>query len=207
MARRPTAPATSPRWSPETAVTGSAASRGHNFGLGATVRAGHTSPTMTGTPPERRIAMAQLADLEVDHHADNVDEFDSFVRGRTPALLRAAYLLTGDQHLAEDLVQSALARTHRRWAHLHHEGNAEAYTRKTMYHLQVSWWRRPKVAESMPGDLPELRAGHDHAEVTSTRVALRRALLRLTPKQRAVLVLRFFEDHSEAETAELLDIA
>src|SRR5262245_55816737 len=51
-------------------------------------------------------------------------EFDLFVRGRTPALLRAAYLLTGDQHLAEDLVQAALARTHRRWAYLHHEGNA-----------------------------------------------------------------------------------
>lgn len=147
----------------------------------------------------------------IDQRLATVDrlatEFDSFVRGRTPALLRAAYLLTGDQHLAEDLVQSALARTHRRWANLHHEGNAEAYTRKTMYHLQVSWWRRPKVAESMPGDLPEPRAGYDHAEVTSTRVALRRALLRLTPKQRAVLVLRFFEDRSEGETAELLDIA
>jgi RNA polymerase sigma factor (sigma-70 family) len=76
-----------------------------------------------------------------------------------------------------------------------------------MYHLQVSWWRRPKVAESMPGDLPEPRGGYDHAEVASTRIALRRALLRLTPKQRAVLVLRFFEDHSEAETAELLNIA
>ena len=135
-------------------------------------------------------------------------EFDSFVRGRTPALLRAAYLLTGDQHLAEDLVQSALARTHRHWSQLHHEGNAEAYTRKVMYHLQVSWWRRPKVAESMTGDLPEpRRGGHDFADTASTRLTLRRALLKLTPKQRAVLVLRFFEDHSEAETAELLGIA
>ncbi len=135
-------------------------------------------------------------------------EFDSFVRGRTPALLRAAYLLTGDQHLAEDLVQSALARTHRHWAPLHHEGNPEAYTRKTMYHLQVSRWRRPKVAESMPGDLPEPgRGGYVHTGMAGTRLTLRRALLRLTPKQRAVLVLRFFEDHSEAETAELLGIA
>lgn len=135
-------------------------------------------------------------------------EFDSFVRGRTPALLRAAYLLTGDQHLAEDLVQSALARTHRHWSRLHHEGSAEAYTRKVMYHLQVSWWRRPRVAESMPGELPEpRRGGYDQAEAANTRLTLRRALLRLTPKQRAVLVLRFFEDHSEAETAELLGVA
>jgi DNA-directed RNA polymerase specialized sigma24 family protein len=71
-------------------------------------------------------------------------EFDSFVHARTPSLLRSAYLLTGDQHLAEDLVQSALARTHRAWKSLHEAGNAEAYTRKTMYHLQVSWWRRQK---------------------------------------------------------------
>jgi RNA polymerase sigma-70 factor (sigma-E family) len=133
-------------------------------------------------------------------------EFDLFVRGRTPGLLRAAYLLTGDQHLAEDLVQSALARTHRRWTQLHHEGNAEAYTRKTMYHLQASWWRRRKVVESMPGDLPELSRSYDHAELISTRLMLLRALLRLTPKQRTVLVVRFFEDQSERQTAELLGI-
>ena len=107
-----------------------------------------------------------------------LSEFDSFVRTRTPALLRSAYLLTGDQHLAEDLVQSALARTHRSWNRLHHSGNAEAYTRKTMYHLQVSWWRRRRVPESMPGDLPEPRGGDsapDHAHQTSLRLTLRAA--------------------------------
>lgn len=140
---------------------------------------------------------------------DPLTEFDSFVRTRTPALLRSAYLLTGDQHLAEDLVQSALARTHRSWNRLHRSGNAEAYTRKTMYHLQVSWWRRRRVPESMPGDLPEPRGGgsvSDHAQQTSLRLTLKSALLRLSPKQRAVLVLRFFEDRSEAETADLLGV-
>jgi DNA-directed RNA polymerase specialized sigma24 family protein len=83
-----------------------------------------------------------------------VDEFHSFVRARTPALLRRAYLLTGDQHLAEDLVRSALARTHRSWPRLHDSGNAEAYTRKTMYHLQVFRWRRGRVAESLTGSYP-----------------------------------------------------
>ncbi|MCG5471181.1 SigE family RNA polymerase sigma factor [Micromonospora sp. LAH09] len=138
-----------------------------------------------------------------------LSEFDSFVRNRTPALLRSAYLLTGDQHLAEDLVQSALARTHRSWNRLHHSGNAEAYTRKTMYHLQVSWWRRRRVPESMPGDLPEPRGGDsgpDHAQQTSLRLTLRSALTRLSPKQRAVLVLRFFEDRTETETADLLGV-
>ncbi|MDM4721670.1 SigE family RNA polymerase sigma factor [Micromonospora sp. WMMA1363] len=136
-------------------------------------------------------------------------EFDSFVRTRTSALLRSAYLLTGDQHLAEDLVQSALARTHRSWNRLHHSGNAEAYTRKTMYHLQVSWWRRRRVAESMPGDLPQPRSGDsfpDHAQQTTLRITLRIALARLSVKQRAVLVLRFFEDRSEVEAADLLGV-
>ncbi|GAA1608898.1 SigE family RNA polymerase sigma factor [Catellatospora bangladeshensis] len=134
-------------------------------------------------------------------------EFDSFVRHRSPSLLRAAYLLTGDQHLAEDLVQSALARTHRSWRQLHDSGNAEAYTRKVMYHLQVAWWRRRKVAEVLPGELPERRArGADHAGASALKLSLRAALLQLSDKQRAVLVLRFFEDRTEAEAAEVLGV-
>ncbi|MER7279863.1 SigE family RNA polymerase sigma factor [Dactylosporangium sp. NPDC000244] len=134
-----------------------------------------------------------------------MDEFDSFVRSRSAALLRSAYLLTGDQHLAEDLVQSALARTHRSWGRLRDRGNAEAYTRKVMYHLQVSWWRR-RVAEAMPGELPEPRQAGDHADQTTIRMTLRAALLRLSVKQRAVLVLRYFEDCTEAEAADLLGV-
>ncbi|MFY1705210.1 SigE family RNA polymerase sigma factor [Micromonospora sp. WMMA1923] len=134
-------------------------------------------------------------------------EFDDFVRSRTPALLRSAYLLTGDQHLAEDLVQSALARTHRAWHRVGRSGNFEAYTRKTMYHLQVSWWRRRRLAESMPGDLPEPRgAAPDHAQQTNLRLTLHDALSKLTARQRAVLVLRFFEDRSEAEAADVLGV-
>jgi DNA-directed RNA polymerase specialized sigma24 family protein len=78
---------------------------------------------------------------------DAAGEYDAFVRARTPALLRSAYLLTGDQHLAEDLVQTALARTHVAWRRLRQPGNAEAYTRRVMYNAQVSWWRRRRVAE------------------------------------------------------------
>jgi RNA polymerase sigma-70 factor (sigma-E family) len=139
-----------------------------------------------------------------------MSEYDAFVRHRTPALLRSAYLLTGDQHLAEDLVQSALARTHRSWRRLHHSGNAEAYTRRTMYHLQVSWWRRRRVAESLTWELPEPRGPArqpDHAHQITIRLALRAALLKLSAKQRAILVLRFFEDRSEAETADMLGVS
>ncbi|GAA2679755.1 SigE family RNA polymerase sigma factor [Actinoplanes palleronii] len=136
------------------------------------------------------------------------DSFSEFVRARTHSLLRSAFLLTGDQHLAEDLVQEALARTHRAWGRLEREGNAEAYARKVMYHAQVSFWRRPKVAEVFPGDLPD-RSGStgDQAEVTAQRLVLRRALLTLSPKQRAVIILRYFEDHTEVEAADLMGVS
>ena len=136
------------------------------------------------------------------------DEFEAFVRARTPALLRSAYLLTGDQHLAEDLVQSALVRTHRAWSRVNALGNAEAYTRKAMYHLQISWWRRRRVAESFTGDTPQRSAPAepDHAELTALRLSLRIALGQLPPRQRAVVVLRYFDDLSEAQAAEVLGV-
>jgi len=136
-------------------------------------------------------------------------DYADFVRSRTHALLRSAYLLTGDQHLAEDLVQEALARTHRAWARLERAGNAEAYTRKVMYHAQVSVWRRPKVAEALPGELPDRPAGRgdDPAEAAGVRISLQRALLQLSAKQRAVIVLRFFEDHTEVEAAQMLGVS
>ena len=134
-------------------------------------------------------------------------DYAHFVRTRTHALLRSAYLLTGDQHLAEDLVQEALARTHRAWHRLERPANAEAYARKVMYHAQVSVWRRPKVAEVMPGDLDPEPAGDDPADDAVQRLILRRALLTLTAKQRAVIVLRFFEDRTEAEAAQLLGVS
>ncbi|GHJ44038.1 hypothetical protein Cs7R123_13800 [Catellatospora sp. TT07R-123] len=134
-------------------------------------------------------------------------EFDAFVRARTGALLRAAYFLTGDRHLAEDLVQSALARTHRSWPSLHAAGAADAYTRKTMYHLQVSWWRRRRVAETLTDELPaRTGAVADPADQTALQVTLRSMLLRLPARQRAVLVLRFFDDLTEEQTAQALGV-
>jgi RNA polymerase sigma-70 factor (sigma-E family) len=136
-------------------------------------------------------------------------DYAQFVRSRTHALLRSAYLLTGDQHLAEDLVQEALARTHRAWLRLERPEHAEAYARKVMYHAQVSIWRRPRIGEVLPGDLETATGAgmDDPAEATVQRLTLRRALLALSPKQRAVIVLRFFEDHTEAEAAQLLGVS
>lgn len=132
-------------------------------------------------------------------------EFCTFVKTRTQALLRSAYLLTGDRHLAEDLVQEALARTHRALRRLGTDGHFEAYTRTAMYHLHVSRWRRKKFIEQPPDERYDIvDPGSDHAAQTSLRLSLQHALGQLTPRQRAVLVLRFFDDRSEAETAEIL---
>jgi RNA polymerase sigma-70 factor (sigma-E family) len=133
-------------------------------------------------------------------------DFDAFFRSRVPALLRTAYLLTGDRHLAEDLVQDALARTHRAWNRLGGGGNPEAYARKVMYHLQVSRWRRRRPAETLRGELPERGGGRDSADDSVRRLVLRRALLALPVRQRTVVVLRYFDDRTEAEIAAILDM-
>ncbi len=135
---------------------------------------------------------------------DSEGAFEEFVRSRGHALIRSAYLLTGDQHLAEDLVQSALARTYRVWSRRGIIDAPEAYTRKVMYHLQVSWWRRRRVHENLAATMPDLASVTDPD--VETRLALRAALLLLADRQRAVIVLRYFDDLTEAATAEVLGL-
>jgi len=132
-------------------------------------------------------------------------EFDAYVRARTPALLRSAYLLTCDQHLAEDLVQDALIRTHRAWRRIA-DSNPDAYTRKVMYHLNIRRWRRGRSAERSTDRVPE-RAEASRLDASDNRLVLRHALNQLPPKRRAVIVLRFFEDLTESATAEVLGIS
>lgn len=138
-----------------------------------------------------------------DRGGDGGEDFDNFARTCTRPLLLAAYLLTGDQRLAEDLVQTALCRTYLAWPRLADRDNAYAYARKTMYRLQVDWWRRHHVAEYLTTDIPETHAV-DPADAILQRLAVRAALAKLPPKQRAVVTLRFLEGLSEAEVATVL---
>ncbi len=125
----------------------------------------------------------------------------AFVEGRRTALFRSAYLLCGDRHEAEDLVQTALvkvvlgSRRHGRLDHL------EAYARRTLINTFIAGRRRFWRREQPYGELPD---GAGESEDRDTGVMVRAALRELTPKQRAVLVLRYWEDLSVAETAELL---
>lgn len=128
-------------------------------------------------------------------------EFREFVESRSSALRRSAYALTGDLHAAEDLVQGALVKLVRRW---HEVDNPEAYVRRTLYHDHASRWRRRKVVREDSVAAPPDRSVTDGAGQVNDRLALQQALLRLTPRQRAVLVLRFYEDLPEREVAEIL---
>jgi RNA polymerase sigma-70 factor (sigma-E family) len=130
--------------------------------------------------------------------------FAEFVAARSHVLLRAAWLLTGDAGRAEDLLQTALARSWQRWDRIAKGGNPEGYVRRVLYTTYMSWWRRQWRGE-LPSAAPPDRAGaEDVAAESAARDGLRRALARLTRRQRAVVVLRYVEDLTVVETAELL---
>src|SRR5690606_38790345 len=131
-------------------------------------------------------------------------EFDDFVVTRSPRLLRSAYLLTHDWATAEDLLQTALAKAWFAWRRL--DANPEAYVRKIMFNTYASWWRRRSFAEHPSEAVDSPTVVDAHASVDS-RDELWRALGRLPRRQRAVLVLRYFEDLTEAEIAETLEIS
>jgi RNA polymerase sigma-70 factor (sigma-E family) len=132
-----------------------------------------------------------------------VEDFEAWVVARSGAFARSAYLLTGDVHLAEDLVQETLSRVADKWGSIGRRGSPDAYARTVMHHLAIDRWRRRRArpSEVLTGHHPELGGEGPDLE---RRLVLREALLRLTPKQRAVLSLRFYEDLTEAQTAQVL---
>ncbi|MDG4760216.1 SigE family RNA polymerase sigma factor [Micromonospora sp. WMMD710] len=134
------------------------------------------------------------------------EEFREFVAARSPALLRTAYLLAGDWATAEDLLQTALTKTYLAWKRLGGIEAVEPYARRVMVNTSTSWWRRRWHGERPTEVLPE-RAGVDEIEQQLDRDLLWRHLRELPTRQRAVLVLRYYEDMSEAQTAAMLDIS
>lgn len=125
--------------------------------------------------------------------------FDDFMAARWAPLYRTAYLLTGDRHDAEDLLQGALARTCVRWDSIRDKGAADAYVRRAMVHAASRGWRR-RGRELPTDELPD--AGHAGGlDVRADHLALWAEVRRLPPRMRAVLVLRYVEDLSEAATA------
>lgn len=134
------------------------------------------------------------------------EAFREYVAGRSAALLRTAYLLTGDRSDAEDLLQTALAKTYLAWGRIRNAGAVDSYVRRAMVNTRTSLWRARRVDEYPTGELPE-RAGRDVTADLDLHDALWRALGRLSRRQRAAVVLRYYEDLSEAETADALGVA
>jgi RNA polymerase sigma-70 factor (sigma-E family) len=139
---------------------------------------------------------------ESDVADDGADGFASFVAARGDALWRSAWLLTGDHQLAEDLVQTALAKSWRAWARVGPD-NFEAYLRRVLFTTYISWWRRMWRGECPTADLPEAPTTPMDSDERNDLVA---ALAQLPRGQKAVVVLRYFEDLTEQQTADLLGI-
>lgn len=144
-----------------------------------------------------------------EQQAERARGFDAFLRARAGRLWRTAWLLTGDSQHAEDLVQTALIKTYGRYGAMNDDDHYEAYVRKTIHRTFVSWWRKRSWRSETPS--PDTMK---ETEATSARIGspdlsldVARALAELPRMQRSVMVLRFYEDRSVAEVAELLGIS
>jgi RNA polymerase sigma-70 factor (sigma-E family) len=133
-------------------------------------------------------------------------DFDEYVVTRSGALLRLAYLLTGDGHRAEDLVQDTLERLCRRWSRMTYVVDPHAYARKILLNQHLSWRRKRASSELITADLPE-RSGDDETEAVGVRHLLWQHIGALPPRQRAVVVLRYYEDLADADIAEALGVS
>jgi RNA polymerase sigma-70 factor (sigma-E family) len=129
--------------------------------------------------------------------------FTEFVQARWPALYRTAYLLTGERGEAEDLLQTALANTYLAWSRIRDRGATEAYVRRAMVNAAPRGWRRRD--RTVLTDEPPARAHDGGLDGHAERAQVWAAVCELPPRMRATLVLRYYEDLSEAEVAAALD--
>jgi RNA polymerase sigma-70 factor (sigma-E family) len=132
--------------------------------------------------------------------------FREFVAARRPALLRTASMMTGNPADAEDLVQSVLAKTYLAWDRIKDRAALDGYVRRTMVNTHISGWRRRRVEEYPTDEIPDRPAAEPPAD-TDQLDALRRAIGRLPHRMQAVVLLRYYEDRSEAEIAAALGVS
>jgi RNA polymerase sigma-70 factor (sigma-E family) len=137
------------------------------------------------------------------------EDFEAWAQARATGLARAALLLTGDAHLAEDLVQETMVRVAQHWSRLIRHGDPEGYAHRVLHNVAIDVWRRrrrrpPEVGGAFSPEPNDAQFRADDGISTDRRLLLREALGRLTPKQRAVLVLRFYEDFTEIQAAAVL---
>lgn len=132
--------------------------------------------------------------------------FRDYVQARSRALLRTAYLLTGNLADAEDLLQSALAKTYLAWDRIEDRGALDGYVRRALVNTHISWWRRRRLDEFPTDEVPD-QAVADYSVSSELQESLRRAIDRLPQRMRAAVMLRYYEDMTEAEVAEILGVS
>ncbi|WP_219636864.1 SigE family RNA polymerase sigma factor [Streptomyces sp. AJS327] len=135
--------------------------------------------------------------------------FTAYVRARGPVLLRTARSLTANPSDAEDLLQTALTKTYLAWERIEDHRALDGYVRRALVNTRTSQWRKRKVDEYVCEELPEPGpvTAADPAEQQAVRDAMWRAVLKLPARQRAMVVLRYYEDLSEVQTAEVLGVS
>ncbi|MGW7423192.1 SigE family RNA polymerase sigma factor [Streptomyces sp. NPDC054813] len=136
--------------------------------------------------------------------------FASYVMARQPVLLRTARSLTANPSDAEDLLQTALTKTYVAWERIEDHRALDGYVRRALLNTRTSQWRKRRVDEFVCDELPEpepVGGGDDPAERQALRDAMWRAITKLPARQRAMVVLRYYEDLSEVQTAEVLGVS
>lgn len=166
-----------------------------------------TSPVaaaaLSQVPPARAVPPD---DIVAGRVGSGDSEFRDYVRLRSRALLRTAYVLTGNLADAEDLVQSALAKTYLAWDRIEDRGALDGYVRRAIVNTHISLWRRRRLQEYPTDELPD-QAVADHATSSDLQETIRQAVDRLPQRMRAAIMLRYFEDMTEAEVAEVLGVS
>ncbi|WP_194912080.1 SigE family RNA polymerase sigma factor [Catenulispora rubra] len=145
------------------------------------------------------VGVGALAEVDVDLDA----EFQAYMAARWPVLVRTAFLLTGDRFLAEDLAQTALTRVYASWRRVRRADDVDAYVRRVLVNANSGRFRKRRVAEHLVA-VPVDGRSHVPHEPIAQRSALMAALAELPARQRAVVVLRYWEDLSEREAASVM---
>jgi RNA polymerase sigma-70 factor (sigma-E family) len=160
----------------------------------STVLLGGVEPVVT--EPRDELAVTDIIDT------DGGEDFSAFATSRWPGLVRLAFGLTGDRWLAEDIAQTALARAYVAWRRVSRADDPDAYLRRILINASHRRFRPRRVSEQ-PGDPPETPVDGP-ADLVGERDALLAALHELPPRQRAVIVLRYWEDLTDAQIAATL---
>ncbi|GHH69898.1 hypothetical protein GCM10018793_03090 [Streptomyces sulfonofaciens] len=171
------------------------------------------APAAPAAPAAHPVRAVRTATAHTAHDAyvarHTYASFASYVRARGPVLLRTARSLTSNPSDAEDLLQTALTKTYVAWDRIEDHRALDGYVRRALLNTRTSQWRKRKVDEFACEELPEPEnaPAEDTAESQALRDAMWRAIVKLPARQRAMVVLRYYEDLSEAQTAAVLGVS